>query len=103
MKVEQVKGLCVPSTHEIRIQTRGGIIGVLVDGKIAETLNTVETHKIGFAMIRLADQCHDGFIRIKINGRPIDVLPIQARQIGAGMLRKADQADDFQINQKVLA
>ena len=101
MRVDQVRGVLIPSTHEIRVKAVGGKIGVLVDGKPAETLSTVETHRNGFDMIRLADKCHDGFIRIRINGKPIDVTGELAKKIGAALLRKADQADDFQLNQKV--
>lgn len=98
-----MRGVLIPSHHEIRVKHVQGEVAVLVDGKTAEVLNTVATHRIGFAMIRLADACRDGFIRISINGKPIDVTGEIAKKIGAALLRKADQADDFQLNQKVNA
>ena len=98
-----------PILDKIRVRSEGPLVVMILREKKIE-LRTPTAHKIGFALIRAADDC------IKVNREPgakefvaltinttadIHLPPDAARKLGAALLRRSDPADDFQLNNHI--
>ena len=84
---------------------------ILLIGDTSIPMSTVQAHKVGWPMLRTADDCirqahngvlWDGFsskesVVLTVNGKSMHISPVKARKIAVALLRKADPADDFQL------
>ena len=113
-KVEQRRGLYIPSLTKIRVRNEGPMIVLVCDNRRTQ-LTTSQAHKMGFALWKKADLCvmeaNDGvlyngdfaneFVVLTIDGRELQIEAAAARQLGLSLLRRSDYVDDFQIQHKI--
>ena len=93
----------------ISVRYQGPFV-ILMIGNRPIPMSTVQAHKIGFPMLRTADDCirqahngvlWDGFaskesVVLTVNGHSMHISPVKASKIADALLRKSDPADDFQ-------
>lgn len=104
------------NNQDFRVQVRhqGPWVILLIDKKPIP-MSTPQAHKIGWALLREADDCireaNNGVlwaghkanhsVIMTVNGTSLNVSAHKARQIAAALLRNSDPADDFQKNNRV--
>lgn len=100
--------------HFVGVRHQGPFVVLLIDQRPI-ALSTSQAHKVGWEMLRTADDCireaHNGVlwdghqakqsVVLTVNGASMNVSPAKARKIAAALLRKSDPADDFQRDNQV--
>lgn len=95
--VDRSSSIPICTVNEIRVNTRGPMVGMSLDGAAIE-ITTTQAIDAGMKIVKFSDTLlPNESVLVTINGTALYLMPSHARSIGGALLRKADDADDFQL------
>ena len=96
IEVELSKEIYAPDVRRIVVRYEHNMVVLWLDDMRVE-MTTPVAARIGLEMNKLYAVHEPGdLVIMRINGRKVQLVPMQARQVGGVMLKKADRADDWQ-------
>lgn len=98
IEVDVARGVYVAPTFKAVVRTNMGKVFASLGGAIVE-FSTTAAHEMGLALVKKSATLErNEFVDVKINGRSIHLMAVQATNLGVALIRKADFADDWQLS-----